>query len=445
MKILELRTENIKNLKVVEIKPDGNAVVLTGKNGAGKSAVLDSIFVALTGKKLEQPIREGEARAEINVDLGKYKVRRIFTAKGERLEVTSAEGAVFKSPQALLDGIIGKLTFDPLAFSTMADRPRRDLLASLVGLDFAELDKRRLELYNERTVKNREIKGGDPTAYRRDPNAPLPLESLVQNMAKPSPETPRAEISMAEEIAKVEVLEDKAKIYGAYEREVEDILRYKAKCEEDIAYKHAEIKELQDRIALISDDITKLMGNSRKAQSQADDLTMPERISEQQISEARARLREVEKRNIEIRAAVEFDGALAKLDAAKRAVAKLEEGMMKIDLEKQAKVNAAQFPIPGLGITDEFVTFEGKPFGQLSTGQQIRISTAIAMAMNPEIRVIFIREGSLLDREGFNSVVEMAKEKDYQVWIEKVADAKGVGIYLEAGEIAGQQKLPPEG
>ena len=43
MKILELRAENIKKLVAVEIKPDGNIVEITGKNGAGKTSVLDSI------------------------------------------------------------------------------------------------------------------------------------------------------------------------------------------------------------------------------------------------------------------------------------------------------------------------------------------------------------------------------------------------------------------
>jgi len=445
VKILELRAENIKNLKVVEIKPEESAVVLTGKNGAGKSAVLDSIFMALTGKKLDQPIREGEARAEINVDLGKYKVRRVFTAKGERLEVTSAEGAIFKSPQTLLDGILGKLTFDPLSFSTMADKPRRDLLASLVGLDFVELDKERAELYNERTIKNREIKGGDPTAFRKDPNAPLPLESLVGKMEKPPEGTPRQEVSMAEEMAKVEALEERARMHQKFTEQRAMLVESIAINDKRIEDKQGDIRELQLRIKAIEGEIANIRNDSVDIGQQIEAMVAPEEIKPEQIIEARKGLLAIEEQNKTIRKAIEFDAALYRLEEARKAVAKLEEGMVKIDLEKQNRIAAAEFPIAGLGITDEYVTFESKPFGQLSTGQQIRISTAIAMAMNPEIRVIFIREGSLLDKEGFDGIVEMAREKDYQVWIEKVSDDKGVGIYLEAGEIAGSKSLPPEG
>ena len=49
MKILKLTAENFKKLSAVEITPDGNVVVISGKNGAGKSSVLDAIEAALCG------------------------------------------------------------------------------------------------------------------------------------------------------------------------------------------------------------------------------------------------------------------------------------------------------------------------------------------------------------------------------------------------------------
>ena len=40
MKITRLLSENIKRIVTVEIKPDGNMIEITGRNDAGKSAVL---------------------------------------------------------------------------------------------------------------------------------------------------------------------------------------------------------------------------------------------------------------------------------------------------------------------------------------------------------------------------------------------------------------------
>jgi len=122
MNIIELRAKNIMNLKAVRITPDGNAVILTGPNGSGKSSVLNAIAAALIGKKFEDPIRHGENRAEVVVDMGEYVVKRTWTEKGEYLEVRSKEGAKFSSPQKLLDTFMGNLSFDPTAFDRMKPR-----------------------------------------------------------------------------------------------------------------------------------------------------------------------------------------------------------------------------------------------------------------------------------------------------------------------------------
>ncbi len=47
MKIVQLQAENVKRLKAVEISPEGHIVEITGRNGQGKSSVLDAIWWAL--------------------------------------------------------------------------------------------------------------------------------------------------------------------------------------------------------------------------------------------------------------------------------------------------------------------------------------------------------------------------------------------------------------
>jgi hypothetical protein len=60
---------------------------------------------------------------------------------------------------------------------------------------------------------------------------------------------------------------------------------------------------------------------------------------------------------------------------------------------------------------------------------------AIAMASNPELRVIRIKDASLLDEDNFAIVKEMAQEKDYQVWMEIVGGNGEMGVYIEEGEV----------
>jgi hypothetical protein len=434
MKIFELRAENVKNIKVVEIRPGDGAVILEGKNGAGKSAILDAIFMAMTGKTLKEPIRNGETRAEINIDLGKYKVRKVFTAKGMRLEVTSADGAAYPSPQALLDELKGDMSFDPLHFAELGktkpgEREQHRILSDLVGLNFEAIDKDRQKLYDERTMKFREIKGMDPTKYSTDTTKPLAIDALIADMAQPAPGTPREEISMEVGVAKVEALEKKAADYISAKLANEHNQR---ECD-SINKRTKEIgDELRRRIAELSAELSKLEAGPPV---NPDIIPLPEEISPEQIAAARQELLDIDRKNKEVRAAVEYDRKIAQLHEAKRSIDELTDKMAKIDLEKKSKVKTAKFPIEGLALEGETVMFNGKPLSQLSTGEQIRVSTAIAMALNPEFKVILVREGSLLDSEGMKAICDIAKDRDYQLWIESVKDKKEVGIYIENGEV----------
>jgi hypothetical protein len=109
----------------------------------------------------------------------------------------------------------------------------------------------------------------------------------------------------------------------------------------------------------------------------------------------------------------------------------------KIDKRKADGLKAAKFPggLP-LGFDDTGVLLNGIPFKQASGAEQLRASLAMAIALNPALRVIRIADGSLLDSEGLKLVGDMASAHDYQVWIEVVSDGDGFGFMIEDGEVA---------
>ena len=158
MKIIKLQSENVKRLKAVEINPDENLIIIGGNNAQGKTSVLDSITMALSGKGSipVQPIRKGEKSAKVVCELDDLIVTRTFTATGGSLIVASKDGAKYSSPQAMLDKLVGKLTFDPLRFSRMAPRDQSAQLKALVGLNFSQQDQERKRLYDLRTAINLE-------------------------------------------------------------------------------------------------------------------------------------------------------------------------------------------------------------------------------------------------------------------------------------------------
>jgi hypothetical protein len=59
----------------------------------------------------------------------------------------------------------------------------------------------------------------------------------------------------------------------------------------------------------------------------------------------------------------------------------------------------------------------------------------MAMAMSPDLRVILIRDGSLLDSTNMALIEEMAAEHDYQVWLEVVREDGAMGVVIEDGAV----------
>ena len=116
-------------------------------------------------------------------------------------------------------------------------------------------------------------------------------------------------------------------------------------------------------------------------------------------------------------------------------VAELTAAMTVLEKQKTDAIAAASFPVPGLGFNDTGVTFKGLPFAQCSSAEKLRVSVAVAMSAAPKLRVIRITDGSLIDSKNLEILSTLAKENDFQLWIEKVDESGKVGVYIEDGEV----------
>ena len=104
--------------------------------------------------------------------------------------------------------------------------------------------------------------------------------------------------------------------------------------------------------------------------------------------------------------------------------------------QKQKAIAEAEMPVEGMSLGGGQVLLKGLPFDQASGAQRLRTSVAVAMAGNPKLRVIRIKDGSLLDNASLQLISDMAADRDYQVWIERVDDSGKIGIVMEDGEVA---------
>lgn len=410
MKIIELRAENVKRLRAVEIRPDGALQVIGGRNAQGKSSVLDAIWLALGGGKASKetrlPIRDGEKKASVRLDLGELVVTRSWTRNGTSLKVTNADGAPIKSPQSVLDSLLAGVSFDPLAFIRLSPARQREALLDLVELDvdFDALADQRRAAYEARTDIGRQIRA---------------LGASVVDEA-----IPEAEESIA---AIVEEIEKARKINSDRDASERAIASYRGdirELQETILNLRMEIENAEDQIRITEAAL-------EDTQAELDELPVACDIAA--ITE---RMRGVEERNARIREnnrARQIREEKRRLEKTREEyTAKIEE----IDAEKNDALERAIFPIDGLGFDEDGVTYAGIPFSQASSAEQIRIATAMAMAANPRLRVAMIRDGSLLDDETLKGLRQQVTDAGFQLWIERVGDGDAGAVIIEDGEVA---------
>lgn len=421
LKIIELRAENVKKLKAIEIRPDGNTIVISGRNEQGKSSVLDAIFLALGGKVaakgVTKPIRDGEESAYARVDLGDIIVKRNWTSNDKSyLTVENRDGATFKSPQAILDGLIGNLSFDPLAFSNMDGKKQREALLDLVDIkiDLDEWEKDRAEAYEERTGVNRKVKE---------------LEGQIAGIVVPE-DTPDEEVKSAkvlDEIAEAQRVLDANDEKRRFAADFKKVLSTFVKDAEET---ERAVKEQQEDLAIIVEKIKTL-----DSENQAKDAEL-EKLVDPDMTVFKEKLANVETVNQAVREKQRGVELQSSLDKVKKESGDLTTEIDGMDKEKSDAIEAAEFPIEHLGFDETGVTYKGIPFGQCSAAERLRVSLCIAMAANPKLKVLRIMDGSLLDEANLKVINEMVKENDYQCWIEVVSEAPdGASVFIEDGAI----------
>lgn len=424
MKIVSLIAENVKKLVAVQIQPDGNLVQITGKNGQGKTSVLDAIWWALAGTANVQsaPIRRGATEARIALDLGEIKVTRTFKEKDgshtTSIVVETAEGARFPSPQKVLDSLFGELTFDPLAFARMKPKEQFDALRRFVpDVDFDGIDAANKADFDKRTGINREAQQ---------------LTAAAERIVLP-PVVPTAPVDEAAMIAELE-----AAGQANLERERREQRRQEASAEA-LRLRNS-VGAHEERIAQLQAEIEAqrvyIAGALHRASELEEKLTaaepLPEPIDTQKIREAIAAARDM---NAVFQRAQERRSLLERAQAAKAEADRLTAAMTERSNAKQAAIAAASLPVPGLGFGNGEILLAGVPFEQASDAEKLRASVAIAMASNPKLRVIRIRDGSLLDEDAMRLLGEMADTADMQIWVERVDSSGKVGFVLEDGHV----------
>lgn len=405
LRIVRLEVENVKRIHALSVDAGGAPIVrVEGRNGVGKSSAIDAIAYALGGKDLipDRPVRDGEDAARVVVDLGELIVERRWTGGGERtyLEVRARDGAKHPTPQRILDSLCSRVAFDPLAFVREEPRKQAETLHRLAGLDLSAVETERKKAYDARTEANREAKRLDAL-----------LAASPEDFGAPVREVDVAAILLEQRVA--------WKVINENRQTREKVEQARRRTEETAR----ELTRLRDQAAAIARQVVALerslegeQGDFAAAEATATALRDPD------LNAIEAKLRSAGDENRRHQAARARAVLIDEARTASLRAAEFGREIAALEAAKRLAISSAKWPVDGLGVDGDAVTWHDLPLAQASSAEQLRVSAAVGFALHPRAKVLLVREGSLLDAESMRLLGELARENDGQVWIERVSD-----------------------
>ena len=423
--ILSFEVSNVKRVELVQLTLEGKSLVIGGMNDNGKSSTLDALWYALGGQREipAEPLRRGAKNGHATLVIDEYVITRKFTPKGTTLHVTTRDGTNVTSPQAVLDGLISKLS-DPLKFLQMDEKQQGEEVRKAAGLDFTELDKKRATIYNERHSIGQEVtrlKGAFEKApqFADAPQTKVTVSQLTQELED--------SLEQQKEIQDVQGAIDDLESRATLE-ETTNADRWRSR-----------IEELKKELAKAEDALAECQTKAQKCR--ADAIQYRDRLKQlpqpADVGPIRQKIKDAEELN------AKFDANEKRRQLEKEWLDKQAEysardkDIEQIDYTKAQMTSRAKFPVKGISFApDGGLRFNDLALKQASQAQQIDVSIALAMMQNPKLRVLWVRQGALLDPDYLALIIKVADEFDVQLLIERVGKGPECGVIIEEGQVS---------
>lgn len=432
MKIISLAISNIMKITAAFIKPTSDVVLIQGDNAQGKSSVLDSIIMAFAEKNSKtfpkEPIKKGAKKGNIEIHMDgdsalgipPFVITRTITPTGTTLKIEPEEILNGETPRSFMDKIIGSISFDPLSFINNEPKKQRKILLELIGVDVDELDRKEKEIFDSRTIKGRDLKIQE-AKIKGLVNYPDVKETEEIKIAELSTKLTRA-MNWNQDIKNRESANEKLKNAGVTTRgKIEGV-------KEQITNLQTELEHLEA-----------LLSNQKK-----EFITEREAIAELEpvdIESINTEIQSIESTNTRIRANATYKSELANLKSLQAAYDAIDTNLECVRADRLKLIADAPIPVDGLTFDEDGLLYNSIPLSQCSDGEKLMVSLGISMALNPTMKVLRIKDGSLLGPTNMKILAKMVKDKGYQIFIEKVMDKTGydaagkIGIFIQEGEI----------
>jgi len=334
--------------------------------------------MAFKGKREfpEVPIHKGSKKGSIKITIDgndtipSFTIMQNITDKSSSLTIEPLEVLKGETPRSFLDKIIGSISFDPLEFINQEGKKQRKVLMELCGINVDELGKREKEVFDERTIKGRELKSAEAKVkgLRVWNDVKETEEVKVADLSKKLTEA----MTFNQDVKNRETANQKLRESGVKDKEeIENI--------------NIQIFKLQNKV----DELEKSLA-SKKEQYRIENGKLDE-IEPMDIESLNAELQSIESKNSKIRDNITYTKENASLATTQAAYGALDTELESIRANRIKMIQEAVIPVPGLTFDEDGLLYNSIPLSQCSDGAKLMIGTAISMALNPTMRVLRIR------------------------------------------------------
>lgn len=409
VKIRELEIENVKRVKAVTLTPTENGLtVIGGRNGQGKTSVLDAIAWALGGNKLKPSgsQRQGSAAPpSIHIELSNGLIVE-RKGKSSALHVIDPSGQ--KAGQQLLDCFIEKLALDLPKFMEASTKEKAETLLQIIGIgdQLGALDRKEKSLYNQRLevgrIADRKKKHADELPWYPDaPAEPISAAELIQ----------RQQTILAKNIEN-----------QRNRQMLEQLKEYKEKLSR-------EIDELELRKKALVNEFTKVTGNITKAESVAVNW------QDESTAELEQDIANIDTINTKVRANADKKRVQEEADELGGQYTDLSEQIKDVQDKRMALLDAADMPLPDLSVDNGELTYKKQEWDCMSGSEQLQVATAIIRKLNPECGFVLMDKLEQMDPETLRDFGAWLEQEGLQVIATRVGTDDTCSIIIEDGYV----------
>lgn len=414
VKITSFEAENIKRVKAVELKPiESGLTVIGGRNGQGKTSVLDAIAWALGGNRFKpsNAKREGsttDPRLRVELSNGIVVERKGINSS---LKVTDPSGN--KSGQNLLDSFLEQLALDLPKFMNASDKEKAETLLQIIGIgdELTQLETKEDQLYNQRTALGqlaRQKRGAaeDMTYYPDAPSEPVSASELIQEQ----------QAILARN--------------GENQRKRQHVSEIDQLCKNlsaQLAHLQQERETLEKRI----EDITCQYKTARYDLDQA--RKSAEQLQDESTAEIEAKLQEIDSINTKVRTNASRENAFAEADELDAQYKELTDQIESVRGERMSLLDGADLPLPGLNVEQGKLTYNGQAWDCMSGSEQLRVATAIVRALKPSCGFVLVDKLEQFDPQTLAEFGAWAQTEGLQIIGTRVGSDDSCQIIIEDG------------